>query len=56
LAYSITDGTYGLLSNTDKKNLLSEFDINKTDYSNDMNKKTDKVLALLEKKSPNNSE
>lgn len=45
-----------MLSNADKKKFLSGFDINKTDYSNEMKKILDEVLALLKKNYPLNSE
>ena len=53
---SISDGTYGMLSNDDKKNLLMDFDLDKPNSSNDINKKLDEVLSLLKKNSPINSE
>ena len=53
---SITDGIYGILSNDDKKKLLSDFDLNNSNSSNDINKKLDEVLTLLKQNTPINSE
>ncbi len=53
---SITDGIYGILSNDDKKKLLSKFDLNNSNSSNDINKKLDEVLTLLKQNTPINSE
>jgi len=53
---STTDGIYGILSNDDKKKLLSKFDLNNSNSSDDINKKLDEVLTLLKQNTPINSE
>jgi outer membrane protein OmpA-like peptidoglycan-associated protein len=53
---SITDGTYGMLSNADKKKLLSNFNPDKPDLQSGLNKKLDEILALLKQNTPTNSE
>ena len=45
-----------MLSNDDKKKLLSDFDLNNSNSSNDINKKLDEVLTLLKQNTPINSE
>jgi len=53
---SVTDGIYGMLSNDDKKKMLSKFDLNNSNSSNDINKNLDEVLTLLKQNTPIYSE
>ena len=46
---SITDGIYGMLSNTDKKKLLSDFNPEQVEQSYDLNQKIDEILNLLKR-------
>jgi hypothetical protein len=45
-----------MLSNADKKKLLSNFDPAKPDLQSGLNQKLDEILALLKQNSPINSE
>ena len=53
---SITDGIYGMLSNADKKKLLSNFNPEQTIISKDMNQKLDEILTFIKQNTPINSE
>lgn len=53
---SITDGIYGMLSNTDKKKLLSNFIPEQTELSNGLNQKLDEIFAFMKQNTPKNSE
>ena len=53
---SITDGVYGMLSNVDKKKLLSNFNPEKPDLASGLNQKLDEILTLLKQNTPTNSE
>lgn len=53
---SITDGIYGMLSNADKKKLLSTFNPEKNDLSMGVNQKLDEIISLLKQNTPINSE
>ena len=47
---SITDGIYGMLSNTDKKKLLFDFNPGQTENHTDLDQKLDEILNLLKRK------
>ncbi len=53
---SITDGIYGMLSNADKKKLLSNFNPDKPDLQSGLNQKLDEILVLLKQNTPIKSE
>ncbi|HEY60841.1 MAG TPA: site-specific integrase [Anaerolineae bacterium] len=53
---SITDGIYGMLSNADKKKLLSNFNPEKPELTTDLNQKLDEIITLLKQNTPINSE
>jgi len=53
---SITDGIYGMLSNTDKKKLLSDFTPGQTELPSGLNQKLDEILTLLKQNTPKNPE
>jgi len=45
-----------MISNADKKKLLSNFKPEQTDLSNGLNQKLDEILTLLKQNAPINSE
>jgi integrase len=49
---SITDGIYGMLSNTDKKKLLSDFNPGQTENPSGLDQKIDEILSLLRQNTP----
>lgn len=53
---SITDGIYGMLSNADKKKLLSDFNPEQSTVSKGLSQKLDEILTLLKQNTPINSE
>jgi integrase len=53
---SITDGIYGMLSNADKKKLLSNFDPSRPEIQSGLDQKLDEILDLLKQNTPNNLE
>ncbi|PKN96987.1 MAG: hypothetical protein CVU42_17645 [Chloroflexi bacterium HGW-Chloroflexi-4] len=53
---SITDGIYGMLSNGDKKKLLSSFSPATSSAPTDLNQKLDEILSLLKQNTPIKSE
>ncbi len=53
---SITDGIYGMLSNGDKKKLLSNFNPVTSSAPTELNQKLDEILTLLKQNTPVKSE